>query len=125
MARRVQAVAASRVPLERCGRDGSSTIVGVPHSLALCLQIMSTLHLSIFLCIPADWSSIDPMEYLTPFMEVIRSHETSGPVTGVALTAVSRFLDAYIVGMYDEIAACMSQDQKHHFSIKDVYLVCD
>lgn len=40
------------------------------------------------------------MEYLTPFMEVIRSPETSGPVTGVALTAVARFLDAYIIGAY-------------------------
>ena len=99
MARRVQAVAASRVPLERCERDGSFTIVGLPHSLCLCLEIMSTLDLSMYLCTSADWSSIDPMEYLTPFLEVIRSHETSGPVTGVALTAVSRFLDAYIVGM--------------------------
>lgn len=38
------------------------------------------------------------MEYLTPFIEVIRSPEISGPITGVALTAVSRFLDAYIIG---------------------------
>ena len=46
----------------------------------------------------ADWSAVDPMDYLTPFMEVIRSPETSGPITGVALTAVSRFLDTYIIG---------------------------
>ena len=46
----------------------------------------------------ADWSTVDPMEYLTPFIEVIRSPEISGPITGVALTAVSRFLDAYIIG---------------------------
>lgn len=46
----------------------------------------------------ADWSAVDPMEYLTPFIEVIRSPEISGPITGVALTAVSRFLDAYIIG---------------------------
>ncbi|KAL0041048.1 hypothetical protein WJX77_003321 [Trebouxia sp. C0004] len=45
-----------------------------------------------------DWSAVDPMDYLTPFMEVIRSPETSGPITGVALTAVSRFLDTYIIG---------------------------
>ena len=38
------------------------------------------------------------MDYLTPFLEVIRSPETSGPITGVALTAVARFLDAYIIG---------------------------
>ena len=46
----------------------------------------------------ADWSTVDPMEYLTPFIEVIRSPEISGPITGVALTAVTRFLDAYIIG---------------------------
>jgi len=50
------------------------------------------------LLIIADWSAVDPMDYLTPFMEVIRSPETSGPITGVALTAVSRFLDTYIIG---------------------------
>ena len=48
----------------------------------------------------ADWAAVDPLDYLTPFMEVIRSPETSGPVTGVALTAVARFLDAYIIGAY-------------------------
>lgn len=52
----------------------------------------------------ADWSAVDPMDYLTPFMEVIRSPETSGPITGVALTAVSRFLDTYIIG----------NDSQHH-----------
>lgn len=51
-----------------------------------------------FLGFAADWAAVDPLEYLTPFMEVIRSPETSGPVTGVALTAVARFLDAYIIG---------------------------
>ncbi len=50
------------------------------------------------LFIIADWSAVDPMDYLTPFMEVIRSPETSGPITGVALTAVARFLDTYIIG---------------------------
>ena len=50
------------------------------------------------LCWTVDWSVVDPMDYLTPFMEVIRSPETSGPITGAALTAVSRFLDAYVIG---------------------------
>jgi len=50
------------------------------------------------LFIIADWSAVDPMDYLTPFMEVIRSPETSGPITGVALTAAARFLDTYIIG---------------------------
>lgn len=40
------------------------------------------------------------MEYLAPFLEVIRSHETSGPITGVALTSVRRMLDQNILGTH-------------------------
>lgn len=55
----------------------------------------------------ADWSTVDPMEYLTPFIEIIRSPEISGPITGVALTAISRFLDAYIIGDYQQCTASL------------------
>lgn len=46
----------------------------------------------------ADWSLVDPLEYLGPFLEVIRSPETSGPITGVALSSVCRMLDEYTLG---------------------------
>lgn len=46
----------------------------------------------------ADWSVVDPMEYLGPFLEVIRSPETSGPITGMALTSLCRMLDNFIMG---------------------------
>lgn len=72
----------------------------IPNLLLCCLCTGLAWHTR--LCIGtrcnADWSAVDPMEYLTPFIEVIRSPEISGPITGVALTAVSRFLDAYIIG---------------------------
>eukprot|EP00884_Botryococcus_braunii_P022699 jgi/Botrbrau1/9112/Bobra.0305s0016.2 len=45
-----------------------------------------------------DWSVVDPMEYLGPFLEVIRSPETSGPITGMALTSLCRMLDQFIMG---------------------------
>ncbi|KAK9828895.1 hypothetical protein WJX72_002652 [[Myrmecia] bisecta] len=45
-----------------------------------------------------DFSTVDPLEYLQPFLEVIRSRETSGPITGIALTSVGRMLDQYIIG---------------------------
>ncbi|KAK9841755.1 hypothetical protein WJX81_000904 [Elliptochloris bilobata] len=45
-----------------------------------------------------DWSLVDPLEYLGPFLEVIRSPETSGPITGVALSSVCRMLDEYTLG---------------------------
>ena len=54
--------------------------------------------LSISVCC-ADWSVVDPLEYLGPFLEVIRSPETSGPITGTALTSLTRFLDQDIIGV--------------------------
>jgi len=35
---------------------------------------------------------LDPMVYLQPFLSVIHSNETSGPITGVALSSVDKFL---------------------------------
>ncbi len=46
----------------------------------------------------ADWASVEPLTYLEPFLDVIRSPETSGPITGVALTSVKRLLDNYSFG---------------------------
>ena len=46
----------------------------------------------------ADWASVEPLTYLDPFLEVIRSPETSGPITGVALTSVRRLLEDYTFG---------------------------
>eukprot|EP01113_Clastostelium_recurvatum_P025585 TRINITY_DN3078_c0_g1_i3.p1 TRINITY_DN3078_c0_g1~~TRINITY_DN3078_c0_g1_i3.p1 ORF type:complete len:1663 (+),score=447.69 TRINITY_DN3078_c0_g1_i3:135-5123(+) len=43
-----------------------------------------------------DLSPHGMLEYLSPFLEVIRSEETSGPVTGVALVSLSRFLASSI-----------------------------
>ncbi|RTG81686.1 golgi-specific brefeldin A-resistance guanine nucleotide exchange factor 1 [Schistosoma bovis] len=37
-------------------------------------------------------NELEPLVYLTPFLEVIRSEDTTGPVTGLALTAVDKFL---------------------------------
>ena len=47
---------------------------------------------------PADWAAVEPLKYLGPFLEVIKSPDTSGPITGVALTSVCRMLDQYVIG---------------------------
>ena len=36
--------------------------------------------------------------FLSPFLEVIRSEDTSGPITGIALTSLSKFLSYGLVG---------------------------
>lgn len=39
------------------------------------------------------WEEIDPIWVAEPFLNVIRSEETSGPITGIALSAVLKFID--------------------------------
>jgi hypothetical protein len=46
----------------------------------------------------ADWSAVQPLEFLTPFLKLVREPEVSGPITGVALAALCRLLSAGAVG---------------------------
>lgn len=50
-------------------------------------------------CVVADWSNVHPLEYLTPFLKLVREPEVSGPITGVALTALWRLLSSDFIGM--------------------------
>ncbi|XP_013395195.1 Golgi-specific brefeldin A-resistance guanine nucleotide exchange factor 1 isoform X4 [Lingula anatina] len=40
----------------------------------------------------ADLDELEPNVYLSPFLEVIRSEDTTGPITGLALTSINKFL---------------------------------
>eukprot|EP01120_Amphizonella_sp_Union-15-10_P005348 TRINITY_DN16101_c0_g1_i1.p1 TRINITY_DN16101_c0_g1~~TRINITY_DN16101_c0_g1_i1.p1 ORF type:complete len:236 (+),score=19.96 TRINITY_DN16101_c0_g1_i1:64-708(+) len=44
-----------------------------------------------------DLSKLDGAQVMLPFLEVIRSKETSGPITGVALEAVHKFVQYGII----------------------------
>ncbi|KAK5641442.1 hypothetical protein RI129_009989 [Pyrocoelia pectoralis] len=44
-----------------------------------------------------DLKIIDPIIFLNPFLDVIRSEETTGPVTSLALSAVNKFLSYGII----------------------------
>ena len=46
----------------------------------------------------ADWSVVLPEAYIRPFLKVVESAETSGAITGVALTSILRILSSYIIG---------------------------
>ena len=39
-----------------------------------------------------DFTSLDTVEFLMPFLDVIRSEDVTGHVTGVALSSVHKFL---------------------------------
>lgn len=45
-----------------------------------------------------DLSHLEPAVFLTPFLEIIRSEETTGPVTSLALSAVNKIISYGLVG---------------------------
>lgn len=47
-----------------------------------------------------DLRDIDSMTFLSPFLEIIRSDETSGPLTCLALNAVNKFLCYGLIGKH-------------------------
>eukprot|EP00899_Mesostigma_viride_P015080 jgi/Mesvir1/23573/Mv18269-RA.2 len=67
------------------------------------LQAFKALRRRIFLW--QDWSQVDPALFLAPFLEVIRSAETSGPITGMALSAVYKVLTYGLIGPTTPCAA--------------------
>ena len=44
------------------------------------------------------FSDLDTVEFLMPFLDVIRSEDVTGHVTGLALTAVHKFLAYDMIG---------------------------
>ncbi|CAH2321847.1 Golgi-specific brefeldin A-resistance guanine nucleotide exchange factor 1 isoform X1 [Pelobates cultripes] len=44
-----------------------------------------------------ELSEIEPNTFLRPFLEVIRSEDTTGPITGLALTSVNKFLSYALI----------------------------
>lgn len=46
-----------------------------------------------------DLRLIEPNVFLGPFLDVIRSEETTGPITSLALSSVNKFLSYGLIGM--------------------------
>lgn len=51
-----------------------------------------------FVPVRLDLQDIDSNTFLTPFLDIIRSDETSGPITCLALNAVNKFLSYGLIG---------------------------
>lgn len=45
-----------------------------------------------------DLRLLDPNVFLAPFLEVIRSEETTGQITNLALSALNKFLSYGLIG---------------------------
>lgn len=52
----------------------------------------------LYLSPPADLADVEPNVFLRPFLEVVRSEDTTGPITGLALTSVNKFLSYGLLG---------------------------
>lgn len=45
-------------------------------------------------------SYLEPGVFLAPFLEIIRSEETTGPVTSLALSAVNKMISYGLIGIH-------------------------
>uniref|UniRef100_H3CF70 Golgi brefeldin A resistant guanine nucleotide exchange factor 1 n=1 Tax=Tetraodon nigroviridis TaxID=99883 RepID=H3CF70_TETNG len=54
---------------------------------------------------PADLADVEPNVFLRPFLEVVRSEDTTGPITGLALTSVNKFLSYGLLDSNHDAAA--------------------
>ncbi|XP_041865617.1 Golgi-specific brefeldin A-resistance guanine nucleotide exchange factor 1 isoform X2 [Melanotaenia boesemani] len=52
-----------------------------------------------------ELSDIEPNLFLRPFLEVVRSEDTTGPITGLALTSVNKFLSYGLIDANHDAAA--------------------
>ncbi|XP_036402027.1 Golgi-specific brefeldin A-resistance guanine nucleotide exchange factor 1 isoform X1 [Megalops cyprinoides] len=52
-----------------------------------------------------ELSDVEPNVFLRPFLEVVRSEDTTGPITGLALTSVNKFLSYGLIDANHEGAA--------------------
>ncbi|XP_063730862.1 Golgi-specific brefeldin A-resistance guanine nucleotide exchange factor 1 isoform X1 [Eleginops maclovinus] len=52
-----------------------------------------------------ELSDVEPNVFLRPFLEVVRSEDTTGPITGLALTSVNKFLSYGLIDVNHEAAA--------------------
>lgn len=61
-------------------------------------EVTDFILITAFLCL--DVNDIDVNIFLGPFLEVIRSEDTTGPITGVALSSVNKFLSYGLIGEF-------------------------
>ena len=54
-----------------------------------------------------ELNEIEPNAFLSPFLEVVRSEDTTGPITGLALTSINKFLSYGLVGKFEKDVAFM------------------
>lgn len=59
--------------------------------------ILSFKDLREVVCSKSGWESLTTLDILKPFFDVIKSEDTTGPMTGVALQSIEKFLKHPII----------------------------
>lgn len=57
-----------------------------------------------------DLKLISPEIFLAPFLEAIRSEETTGPITSISLSAVNKFLSYGLIGKFRQDFSSFNMD---------------
>uniref|UniRef100_A0A672MT09 Golgi-specific brefeldin A-resistance guanine nucleotide exchange factor 1 n=1 Tax=Sinocyclocheilus grahami TaxID=75366 RepID=A0A672MT09_SINGR len=86
--------------IKRNSRWSTHTPLPVIHSVLIMAEILLTRTKN-----KAYLSDVEPNVFLRPFLEVVRSEDTTGPITGLALTSVNKFLSYGLIDANHEGAA--------------------
>lgn len=78
-----------------------------------------------------DLRLIEPLVFLAPFLDVIKSEDTTGPITSLALSAVNKFLSYGLIGKkqfityYSKFLIAFFTDPVHHTVAATVQSIAD
>jgi hypothetical protein len=90
-----------KVSSGRHGITATADAPAMPRRIGRCQLRCSDLEGSVSaspLCtFAADWTTVDPMVYLTPFLSLIKASDVSGPITGAAAVALQRILNSDLI----------------------------
>eukprot|EP00026_Physarum_polycephalum_P022668 Phypoly_transcript_26911.p1 GENE.Phypoly_transcript_26911~~Phypoly_transcript_26911.p1 ORF type:complete len:147 (+),score=26.11 Phypoly_transcript_26911:34-474(+) len=86
--------------------------------------LLNFKHVTTVLGVTQDITHLDTLLYLEPFLDVIKSEETSGPITGVALSSVHKFLVCEIVGREKEEKEDKEKEREALQRISDAVTNC-
>ncbi|XP_068423605.1 Golgi-specific brefeldin A-resistance guanine nucleotide exchange factor 1 isoform X3 [Clinocottus analis] len=75
-----------------------------------------------------ELSDVEPNVFLRPFLEVVRSEDTTGPITGLALTSVNKFLSYGLIGrpsFKGTVVSSPSADANHEAAAEAIENMAD
>lgn len=69
-----------------------------------------------------DLKLLSPEVFLAPFLEAIRSEETTGPITSIALSAINKFLSYGLIGKLKSQDLCFNMLITQNFHCQHIQI---